>query len=151
MISLKWELKTLSLQEWNIFIYLHRCTIPNVIDFTQLHNKITRFSTQKFNSRISSTHPTHSSFATTSLWQFSLDTHSCSKIVVTPLSCIIKCSLTPKTLIWLLNAHITQYFLASSGGDMDICTTSFSILSPFFTIIIIEFLIHFGNGGTSLK
>jgi hypothetical protein len=40
--------------------------------------------------------------------------------------------------------------LASIGG-MDMCTTSFSIVSPFFIAIVIELLIYIGKWGISLR
>jgi hypothetical protein len=54
-------------------------------------------TTTIISSRISSTHPTYSSFAITGLWSFGCKTHACSNVAITPLSRVVKCSLALAT------------------------------------------------------
>ncbi len=50
--------------------------------------------------------------------------HFCSKGAATPLSNVVKCSSTLKTLMWFPNAYIDYYDLATSVGGMDMCNVS---------------------------
>jgi hypothetical protein len=72
-------------------------------------------------------------------------------VVAAPLSNVVKCSSTFETQLWLRNANIVQYDLASNVGGMDMCSVYLSMVFPSFIVEATTFPTHVGKRVSSLK
>jgi hypothetical protein len=68
-----------------------------------------------------------------------------------PLSFVVNCFSPLETHKWFPKAYIACYVVVSNVGDMDICITSLSIISPFFMAKEMVVLSQIGNGATSTR